>query len=380
MYTKAQSISPWLSSIYHSLHQIPELDRNLPLTTAFVRQCLDEMHIPYRPCAGGLLAELPASRASAPVVLLRADMDALPVTEATELPFASQHDGCMHACGHDAHMTAALGALHLLREESVRPAALRVMFQPAEETTGGAAAMIEEGALDGVSEALCLHVAPSVPCGCISVCAEHARAASNMFNVTLRGKGSHGAYPHTGRDVISAGAQIIAALQTIVSRETDPLDSAVVTIGKFTAGTARNVIPEEARFEGILRTLTPLSREHACSRIREIAQSVAHALRVDAEVEIISGYPALINAPRVSAKVLDTAARVLGAHSALAASAPQMGVDDFAYVCQRVPSCYADLGCALSGAAPLHSPHFCLDESCLPAGAAVIAAWALEQL
>ena len=194
MYRKAQTIQPWLTEVHHALHRIPELDRDLPETTAYVAARLNEMNVPHFACAGGLVAEL-AGEPDAPVVALRADMDALPVEEATGLPQASCHAGKMHACGHDAHMTCALGALRLLCGEEKRAAALRVLFQPAEETDGGAAKMIEAGALDGVSSALCLHVASSLAVGQIGVISGPARGASDMFNVTLRGRGCHGAYP-----------------------------------------------------------------------------------------------------------------------------------------------------------------------------------------
>lgn len=374
MYKKAQSLQPWLSEVYRGLHEIPELDRDLPETRAFIASALDRMGISWRPCAGGLLAELPG-RKDGPLLALRADMDALPVTEATGLPFASKHAGRMHACGHDAHVTCALGALKLLGAED-RGASLRVLFQPAEETDGGAEKMIAEGALNGVSAALCLHVAAGVRAGQIAVISGRARASSNMFNVTLRGRGSHGAYPHLGVDAVSAGAQILAALQTLVSRETDPLDSAVVTVGKFTAGTARNVIPDEARLEGILRTLDPKTREQSCRRIREIAEDMARALRVTAEVEMIAGYPALINDGAMAAEIRRIGAGLLGAGNVLIPEAAQMGVDDFAYIGERVPGCYVDLGCSSAlPAEPIHSPRFRVDESCLPVGAALIAAW-----
>ena len=311
MYKKAQTIQPWLTEVHQALHRIPELGRDLPETTAYVAERLDEMSVPHCPCAGGLVAEL-AGEPGAPVVALRADMDALPVEEATGLPQASCHAGKMHACGHDAHMACALGALRLLRGEGERAATLRVLFQPAEETDGGAAKMIEAGALDGVSSALCLHVAPSLAVGQIGVISGPARGASDMFNVTLRGRGCHGAYPHLGADVVAGGAQIISALQLLVSRETSPLDPAVLTVGTFAAGTARNIIPDSARFEGIVRTLDPATRARTTARVRELVEGVAAALRLSAEVEFIEGYPALINDAEVAAAVRDVRKVVCG--------------------------------------------------------------------
>lgn len=380
MYKKAQTIQPWLTEVHQALHRIPELDRNLPETTAYVAERLDEMGVPHFACAGGLVAEL-AGEPGAPVVALRADMDALPVTEATGLPQASRHAGKMHACGHDAHMACALGALRLLRGESERAATLRVLFQPAEETDGGAAKMIEAGALDGVSSALCLHVASSLAVGQIGVISGPARGASDMFNVTLRGRGCHGAYPHLGADVVAGGAQIISALQLLVSRETSPLDPAVLTVGRFAAGTARNIIPDSAGFEGIVRTLDPATRARMAARVRELVEGVAAALRLSAEVEFIEGYPALINDAEVAEAVRRAGARELGAENVITPPCPQLGVDDFACIAERVPGCYVDLGARGPGGAeePLHSPRFYPDEGCLPVGAALIAAWAQSQ-
>ena len=377
MYKKAQTIQPWLTEVHQALHRIPELGRDLPETTAYVAERLDEMSVPHCPCAGGLVAEL-AGEPGAPVVALRADMDALPVEEATGLPQASCHAGKMHACGHDAHMACALGALRLLRGEGERAATLRVLFQPAEETDGGAAKMIEAGALDGVSSALCLHVAPSLAVGQIGVISGPARGASDMFNVTLRGRGCHGAYPHLGADVVAGGAQIISALQLLVSRETSPLDPAVLTVGTFAAGTARNIIPDSARFEGIVRTLDPASRARTTARVRELVEGGAAALLLSAKVASIDDYPALILDAEVPAAVRRVGARELGAENVITPLCPQLGVDDFACIAERVPGCYVDLGARRPGGVeePLHSPRFYPDEGCLPVGAALIAAWA----
>lgn len=380
MYKKAKTIQPWLTEVHQALHRIPELDRNLPKTTAYVTARLDEMNVPHCACAGGIIAEL-SGEPNRSVVALRADMDALPIEEATGLPQASHHPGRMHACGHDVHMTCALGALRLLQGENRRAATLRVLFQPAEETDGGAAKMIEAGALDGVNSALCLHVASSLTIGQIGVISGPARGASNMFNVTLRGRGCHGASPHLSADVVAGGAQIISALQLLISRETSPLDSAVLTVGKFVAGTARNIIPEVARFEGILRTLNPATRSRTLRRLHELIEGIATALQLNAEIEFIEGYPALINDASVAEAVRRVGARELGAENVITPSSPQLGVDDFAYIAGRVPGCYVDLGTRRPGdiEEPLHSPRFYPAEECLPVGAALIAAWTQNQ-
>ncbi|MGI6074780.1 MAG: M20 metallopeptidase family protein [Pyramidobacter sp.] len=373
---KAQTLKPWLSEIYRSLHRIPELGRDLPQTIAFIESCLDDLKVPYRRCAGGILAQLSAG-AGKPVVALRADMDALPLDEATGLPWASRHAGKMHACGHDAHVTCALGALKLLSGESALSASLRVLFQPDEEGDGGAAAMIADGALESVSAALGLHVSSEYPVGTLAALPGRTRASSDMFTVVLHGRGCHGAYPQMGVDTVAGGAQIVGALQTLVSRETDPLDSVVLTIGHFEAGRARNVIPERARFDGIIRTLTPQSRERSRARFKEIVSGMAAALRMSAEITVIPSYPPIVNDRGETAFFLRAAASVVGESGIAVPEFPKMGVDDFAYLAEKVPGCYAELGCRGENQAqePLHNPRFYPDEGCLPVGAAAIAAW-----
>ncbi len=377
MDAKAQALLPWLTEVYRALHRVPEVGRDLPETTAFVTARLDEMGVAWRPCAGGVLAELPAPPGG-PLLALRADMDALPVDERTGLPWASERPGAMHACGHDAHTACALGALRLLKEGERPPSGLRVLFQPDEEGDGGAARMIADGALDGVTAALALHVAPDLPAGKVAAANGRVRAASDMFTVTLRGRGCHGAYPHTGIDAVVGGAQILVSLQTLVSRETDPLDSVALTVGHFEAGHARNVIPDTARFDGIIRTLTPRTRRRVRSRLAELVEGMARALRLTAETTVVPGYPPVVNDPAEAARARKAAAALLGPENVVVPEFPQMGVDDFAYLAEKVPGCYAELGCLTPGRAaePLHSPRFFPDENCLPVGAALVAAWA----
>lgn len=376
---KAQSLQPWLSQVYRSLHKIPELGRELPKTKALVKRELDSMGIKYRECAGGILAELPAGKGK-PIVALRADMDALPVTEKTGLPHSSIHPGKMHACGHDAHMTCALGALKLLSGEDERSATLRIMFQPAEETTGGADLMIKDGALDGVSRAICLHIASYILAGQIGVITGPTRGSSDDFYITIHGRGSHGGYPHLGIDVITGAAQIVSTLQTLISRETNPFDSAVITIGKLDAGTAPNVIPDTAHLAGTIRALRQPTREYICHRMREVVTQVASAMRMSAEIAFDPSYPALFNDAGESERVRKVGVELLGAENVITPEFPQLGVDDFAYVTQKVPGCYVDLGCGRVNETPepLHSPKLFPDESCLAVGAALIAAYTLD--
>lgn len=380
---RAQKLQSWLTERFRQLHQVPELDRALPKTTSLITQWLDEESIEWHCCADGIVAELKGS-GSRPAVALRADMDALPITEETGLPWASKHVGQMHACGHDAHVTCALGALKLLKEMTL-PGPFKVLFQPAEETDGGAKPMIKAGALKDpdVAAALCLHVAPSLTTGTVMFSGGKTCAASNGFDIVLKGRGSHGASPHLGIDVVTISSQIVSALQQIVSRSTAPTDGAVVTIGSFHAGTARNVIPSEARLEGILRTLTPQTRQDHQKRIETLVCTMAQSMGAQAEVTFFESYPALINDETLANHVTLLARQLLGHESVLPLDATSMGVDDFAYICEEVPGCYVQLGCNAPEKKErhsLHSPFFCIDETCLPVGAALIAAFGTQPL
>lgn len=376
-------LQPWLSQMYRTLHQIPELDRQLPETLSVLNTALDKMGIEHRSCAGGVVAVL-GSDLPGPGIAVRADMDALPVSEDSGAVCPSKHPGKMHACGHDAHTTISLGVLKLLKDFDL-PGPLAVLFQPAEETGGGAALMIAAGALDcpKIGAGLCLHVSPKFTTGSFGVMSGMSAAASDMFNIVLHGKGCHGAHPDAGIDTIAIGAQIVTALQQIISRNTSPTDSAVITIGHFVSGTARNVIPETTLMEGILRTLLPATRAAHRERIRRTAVGIAEAMGATAEVKFMEGYPALYNDLAMTDMVRHVGTDLLGAEKVITEDAPSMGVDDFAYIAEKVPGCYFDLGCSASDntlRASLHSPKFLLDEKCLSIGVAVMSECALTWL
>lgn len=359
----------------HTLHAHPETGRSLPLTTLILQNVLNLLDIPVKNCGDGFIAEL-SPRGDAPLLALRADMDALPVHEETGCAWSSENDGFMHACGHDVHMTCALGALAFLSKSSSRKAGLRVLFQPDEEGDGGAERMIDDGALEGVSNALCLHVAPALKVGTFGLMSGAVRGAGNMFDVELSGKGAHGAYPDTGIDALAGGAQIVSALQTMISREVSPLDPAVVTVGKFIAGNVRNVIPDKVRFEGIMRTMSQSTREFCVRRLQEIIRSMAAGFRLDAEITMRESYPALIN-DREETELVASAASKIDPGSVVRLERAQMGVDDFAYIAQQVPSCYVDLGCITSGEKyePLHSPRFLPSDESILYGTSLICEW-----
>lgn len=366
----ARSIGKWLSETYRAFHRTPELDRHLPQTKARIEAVAAEIGVPLRECAGGLVAFLPGGGGAG--IVLRADMDALPVTEATGLPWSSQIPGQMHACGHDAHVTMALGALKLLKGRKL-PGPLTVCFQPAEETTGGAKPMIDAGAAGRAGMAFALHVAPWLDVGIVGAASGAVLASSDTFSVTISGRGGHGASPHLAVDPVVAACRAVDALQTVVSRTSRPSDGVVVTVGSFHAGSAGNVIPEDARFDGIIRTLSRDGRVRAKEAVRQVAEYTANSCGASAAVSFVESYPAVINDPR-AVQLVQAVARRCGVQS-VTPPEPSMTCDDFAYFCQALPSCYAHLGCRHPGetdAAGLHSSRFRLDESCLPLGTALL--------
>jgi len=371
----------WRQTFY-TLHQAPELGGREERTAVFIRRRLTELGIPYAPSAGtGTVAILQGGKPGK-TLAFRADMDALPIQEASGLSYASQIPGVMHACGHDFHITALLGAAELLRRRRAElRGAVRLLFQPDEEGDGGADRMVGEGALEGVDLALCCHVDSALPTGTLSTRPGPVCAASNPFTVTLRGRGSHGAKPHLGADVIVAGAQMISALQTIASRRTAPTDPVVASVGSFHAGEAGNVLPETARFSGVLRTMTPAVRERAKAELRSIVAGTAAAMGVEAEVEITEGYPCCHNDPEATALAWGAGEKILGRENLIPQEAPSLGTDDFGYISAKVPGCYYYIGVGGPGGGyPNHSPRFTADPAALYLAAAVEAQAAVDYL
>ena len=383
---EAQTLAPLLHSIFQTLHQEPELGNQEHHTAALIRRQLAEWGISYSPCAGtGTVAVIQGGRPGK-AIGFRADMDALPITEGTGLPYASQKPGVMHACGHDFHTTALLGAAALLvRRAAEMPGTVKLFFQPDEEGDGGAARMIAAGCMESphVDAALCCHVESGIPTGTVAVRTGPICAASNPFSVKLRGRGTHGAKPHLGADVIVAGAQIVTALQTISSRRTSPTEPVVVTVGSFHSGAAGNILPEEAVFTGILRTMGGPARERVKTDFRAIVSGIAAGMGVEAEIEIFESYPGCRNDPAMTELVRQAAGKVLGTGSVLELDAPSLGTDDFGYFSDAVPGCYyyIGVGCADKGFTfPNHNPHFAADPDALPLAAALHAQSALDFL
>lgn len=380
----ARKILPWMIHIRRDLHQHPELDFDLHRTAGKVEEHLEELGISSeRYAETGIAAPLEGDLPG-PCLLVRGDMDALPIQDAKEVPYRSQIPGVMHACGHDAHTAMLLGALRLLRErpEPQRGTFLGI-FQPAEETAGGALPMIRQGALKKHPPDWCLglHVDPALPLGTLGYLPGKLHAASEMFDVVISGKGAHGAAPHEGIDAIAAGASCVVALQQIISRRTSPLDSAVISIGRFVGEGARNVLSPRVELSGIIRSLEPSGRERLKKQLSEVVHHCCAALGAQGEISFTEGYPCLINHQARTKRWADVGEETLGKGSMRLLPEPTMGVDDFAYFLREAPGSFFMLGTRGEGTGEpcsLHTPDFDIAEEAMVYGAAFLAACFLD--
>lgn len=370
------------------LHANPELGLHLPETQQRILESLTGLglDITLGESVSSVVADLDTGRPG-PTVLLRGDMDALPLTEDTDVPFKSKVEGRMHACGHDSHVAMLVGAAKLLSaNKSELSGRVRFMFQPGEEGFHGARNMIEEGVLDGVDRAFAIHVDTTVPVGVVECRGGAFLASSDEIRITVKGKGGHASAPHTAIDPIPAAAAMVGAFQTMVTREVDIFDPAVVTIAHLTSGTTNNIIPEVADMEGTMRAVSEETRERARSAIRRVATGVADAYGCTCDIDIIKGYPVTINDPAMATLVEQTSKRVLGEARYIAAPAPTMGSEDFSYVLQNVPGAMMTLGAGPAliesplDVTSLHSNRMKLNEDVLHTGVAMHAAMAMAQL
>ena len=355
------------------LHAHPELAYEEHRTAAFVAEKLrsfgvDEVHTGIG--GTGVVGVLRAGRGERSIAL-RADMDALPIGEETGLPWASRHAGRMHACGHDGHTTMLLGAARYLAETRRFDGTVYLIFQPAEEGLAGAKAMLDDGLLERfpAERVFGMHNWPWLEAGRFAVHEGPVMAASDEFRIRLRGKGCHAAMPHLGRDPIVAGAALVQALQTLVSREADPLEALVVSVTCFNAGDAYNVIPETADLVGTVRCFRPELRDRTEERLEAVTAAIAEAHGISAEVTYRRGYPATTNAPEEARLCAEVAAEIAGAERVVRDPPPSMGAEDFAFMLERRPGAYVWLG---QGGAEegrlLHSPHYDFNDEVLPHG------------
>ncbi|MEF2964962.1 M20 peptidase aminoacylase family protein [Paenibacillus sp. M1] len=373
-------INDKMIEIRRHLHRHPEVANEEVETTRYIRERLTEagVRIADYPLRTGLIAEIGGHR-EGPVIALRADIDALPIEEQTGLPYASTIPGKMHACGHDFHTAAMIGAAVLLKErEAELPGTVRLLFQPAEETATGAKQVIASGALEGVQAVFGMHNKPDLPVGTIGIKGGPLMAAADGFVIEVDGVGTHAAVPDAGVDPIVAAAHIVTALQSVVSRNVSPLRSAVVSVTQIHSGTVWNVIPQRAVMEGTLRTFDLATRELVMERFAHIAETVAAAFGATATVRWVEGPPPIDNNDALAELATGVAAEL--GYNPITPQLSSAG-EDFAVYQQKVPGLFVFMGTA--GTREWHHPDFTLDESALPVSAeffARLAERALQQL
>ncbi|MFC2029715.1 M20 family metallopeptidase [Chloroflexota bacterium] len=382
MLERAHHLTDQLVRWRRDIHMHPELGFQEIRTAALVAEVLDSLGYRVRTGVGrtGVLGDLGEGP---PTVAIRADMDALPLPEANDLPYSSQLPGVMHACGHDAHAAIALGVATLLSRESF-PGTVRLLFQPSEERVdkegySGAPRMVQDGAMEGVDAVLALHVDASLPVGQISVAAGPTSAGADGFKVTITGRGAHGAYPHKGVDPIHLAGHAILALNGIVSRRLDPFDPAVISLGSIHGGQASNVIPQKVTMSGTIRFESEKVQAQIHDEI-ERALGVVRALGGEYDLRFRAGPRPTINDTVVAGLLRDVATDLLGAEN-VKPRVKGMGGEDFGSLSALAPGAMFRLGCLIEGDERKgHSPHFDLDERCLPIGAAILAEAALRLL
>ncbi len=368
-------------ALRRDIHREPELGFDTRKTAEKVLDALDGLPLEVQTgvAENGVVATLEGS-GNGPTVGLRADMDALPIREQTNLPFASEVEGRMHACGHDGHTSMLAGAARALSGmRDQLQGDVRFFFQPAEEGGGGGRVMVEEGAADGVDSIFALHLWPGLPFGVAATRPGPIMAASDAFEMKVRGTGGHGAFPHETADAVVMAAQIITALQTLVSREADPVEPAVVSVGEISAGSAFNIIPGEVRLGGTVRTLDADLRQRMPERLEELARGVANGMRGDVELDYDFSYPVAANDPEAARRALAVAGSLFGGDHARELPNPSMGGEDFAFFLEKLPGAFVWLGVG-EDVPRLHTSAFAFDEEILPRGAALLTALALETL
>jgi len=369
-------ITDELIEFRHDLHAHPETAYEEKRTAARVGTelaKLPNLRITSDLGGTGVMAVLNAHKAS-PCVALRADMDALPLMEKTDLRYASRNAGKMHACGHDGNTTCLVGAARVLdRFADQLAGAVKFIFQPAEEGGAGALRMIEAGVLDSphVDATFALHGWPDVNLGAIALTDGPILAAAEAFDITITGRGAHGAYPHEGSDVILAAAHLITMLQGVRTRFVDPMDPVVVSVCQVTAGDTHNTLPDTCRLKGTFRALRQSTHERVAALVKQFLRMVTDSFEVQAQYESFAAYPSTVNDPTCAALVADVAAEVLGSDNVDRSTAAGMGAEDFSFFARQVPSTLYKLGLLPAGMAempPLHNPRFDFTDAAVPLG------------
>jgi len=370
--SEIQSRQAELTSWRRHLHRYPELAYEEVATAGFVAEKLESFGLTvHRGLARtGVVGTLERGRGRR--VGLRADMDALPITEINSFDHRSQHDGRMHACGHDGHTAMLLGAAQYLAEHGRFAGTVQFIFQPAEEAAGGAKVMMDDGLFERfpVDAVFGMHNWPGLEAGCFAMRVGPMMASMDCFDIRIEGRGAHGALPHQGIDPIAAAAHVVTALQTIVSRNVDPLDAAVVSVTKIHAGDAHNIIPPAVQLGGAIRCFDKSLRELLKRRFVEVVRGVCEGLGTSAVIEFISEYPAVLNWPEQTQLAAEAAARVVGERRVDSSAAPVMGSEDFAYMLEQVPGSYVFIGNGTGeGTCMIHNPGYDFNDTILPIGA-----------
>ncbi len=363
------------------LHCIPEIGFLETKTAAYLKQYLDrfDFEVTSDIAENGIVATMRTGRPG-PTILLRADMDALPIEESTNLSFASTHPGAMHACGHDGHMTMVLGAATVL--DRLRPdlcGSIKFLFQPAEEGPGGAKPMIDAGVLENplVNYVFGCHVWPEIPEGTIGVRSGPFMAAMDRFDIKITGKGGHGAMPHVCVDALEVATQVVNAFQRVVSRQSDPMKPTVVTVGSLHAGTAHNIIPGVAELSGTTRTFDAEIWAQWESRLNKIIKGVCASMGAEYELSYTPGYPVTVNDPEISLLVEKCAAAVVGPDQVVTPE-QTMGCEDFAFFLKKAKGCYFALGAGRPEGVSVHNPEFDFNEEILLTGVEIFCRIVLE--
>ncbi len=376
-------IAPQFSRVRRHLHERPELSGHEFATTAYLSKQLAAAQIPHRvaPDKRGIITDIVGSSvAGAPAVAIRADIDALPIQEDNQVPYSSRRSGVMHACGHDAHTAILLGATVALYRARPLPVAWRSIFQPAEETGHGARDMVSHGALEGVDAVIALHVDPNLAVGQAGVTAGPRSALCQDFTIEVRGRGGHGARPHTTVDPIATAAHLVTLIYQAIPRQTDARDPIVVTIGVINGGHAANVIPEMVSLQGTIRSMSSSVATNARETLQRLCAGVAQAFGATVSPTFESLLPGVVNDPRIAALIASVGRRLLGTENLVTNQQPSMGSEDFADYLPVVPGCMLTLGVKAAGreTTPLHTSTFDIDETALLIGARLFAGVLLE--
>ena len=380
----ANEMMPMVVTLRRELHKFPELGLHLPETTRRAREALAglDVEIVEGKTTSSMVVTLRGAQ-QGPTILLRGDMDALPMPEDTDVEFKSQHENRMHACGHNSHTAMLVGAVHLLhRHRDKLNGNVKFLFQTGEEGYAGARFVIEEGMLDAApapTAAFAIHISPNIPTGLIASRPGPLLAAADTIDIRLKGKGGHASMPHFTRDPVTVACEIVQALQALVTRRIDAFDPVILSITQLDAGTTNNVIPESARMRGTLRSFSEKSRTQAIEGITRLAEGIARAHELEADVTLTQGYPVTLNDEKFVGFAQNVAQDLFGQQGFLKMPAPIMGAEDFSYVLQRMQGCMVFLGVAPEGvshnhAHACHSNRMMMDEAAMANGIAMHAA------